>query len=309
MPLTDQLEALYDLKRDKSAGYEKPYKPALVLSLIDLVEQGVVTDNRFQLSNELVARYCEYLRIVGGPDDHAKIHYPFWHLCGDKLWMCYHADGQPLYESGFNASSSPSVKSIRENMCHASFDPELFNYLQNPDDRELIRHALISRYFPAQRDLLLAFIQEVHLPQSDAPFAAEDPDRYNDDPKRSAAFAKTVKQVYDFTCAASGVRFRFRDLSIVDACHIVPFSDSHNDHPTNGIALSKNHHWALDRHLISPALSDSGLVWNASPLLDDRIEGQRELIDLDGRSVIVPKEKKFHPAEAGIAWRMERLLS
>ena len=32
-------------------------------------------------------------------------------------------------------------------------------------------------------------------------------------------------------------------LVIVDAAHLIPWSESQNDHPTNGLALCKNHHW------------------------------------------------------------------
>jgi len=40
--------------------------------------------------------------------------------------------------------------------------------------------------------------------------------------------------------------------SVKIAAHLLPWDRYHNDHPTNGIALSKNHHWAFDRHLITP---------------------------------------------------------
>ena len=33
--LSDQLSKLYNLKRDRGSGWEKPYKPALLLTLID----------------------------------------------------------------------------------------------------------------------------------------------------------------------------------------------------------------------------------------------------------------------------------
>ncbi|HKK18665.1 MAG TPA: hypothetical protein VJ952_08280 [Opitutales bacterium] len=35
-----QLGTLYNLKRDRGSGWEKPYKPALLLALIDLIENG-----------------------------------------------------------------------------------------------------------------------------------------------------------------------------------------------------------------------------------------------------------------------------
>lgn len=299
----DQLGQLYNLKRDRGSGWEKPYKPALLLALVDWIEQDNQAENRFPLSDELIARYRDYLAVVGRTGDHDKIHYPFWHLCGDGVWMIHDPSGQPLYRSGDNASSSPSVKWIRERMGHASLEPELFRQLCDPVEREHIRLALIARYFPDHRDALRRLISAFHQVEK----AAEDTAQTANDPVRSAAFAKTIKQVYDYRCAASGVRFRLGDLTIVDACHLIPFAESGNDHPTNGIALSKNHHWALDRHLITPYATETKLVWRTAPCLDDRIEGHKELLKLEGRSVLLPREKRFWPADAGLQWRVERL--
>lgn len=186
MALSDHIETLYDLRRDRSGGYEKPYKPALLLALIDLIEQGDVLDNRFLLTPKLVERYRDYLRVVGGPQDHDRIHYPFWHLCGDKLWMCYDAKGQPLYVSGQNASSSPSVKWIREHMSHASLEPELFQFLLQAPEREYVRRVLIDRYFPKQRELLWALLAV----DAEQVLAAEDAADYNNDPIRTAALLR-----------------------------------------------------------------------------------------------------------------------
>lgn len=302
--MNDLLAKLYNLKRDRGSGWEKPYKPALLLTLIDFIERGDPAEqNRFALSNELIHRYREYLAIVGREGDHNQIHYPFWHLCGDGVWMIYDLAGQPLYRPGDNADRSPSVKWIRERMRHASLDPALYRYLCDPIEREHIRLALIARYFPAQRDALLRLISQFHQIEK----VAEDTRKEEMDPVRSAAFAKTIKAVYDYRCAASGVRFRLGDLTIVDACHLIPFSVSHNDHPTNGIALSKNHHWALDRHLIAPFAGETKLIWRVATCLDDRIEGHKELLKLKGRSVLVPRETKFWPSDEAMQWRLERL--
>lgn len=306
MPNNNWLSKLYNLKRDRGSGWEKPYKPALLLTLIDIIEHGDCTDNRFPLSDELIERYREYIAIVGRDGDHDKIHYPFWHLCGDNIWMIHSHTGQPLYHSGMSGSSSPSVKRLREQMGHASFVPELFALLCDPIQREHIRMALIARYFSEHREALLRLISHYHQVDKVADLSGVALAK-TEDPVRSAAFAKTIKAVYDYRCAASGVRFRLGDLSIVDACHLIPFAESGNDHPTNGIALSKNHHWALDRHLISPFASETKLVWRVAPCLDDRLEGHKELLKLEGRSVLLPREKRFWPAEAGLQWRWERL--
>lgn len=304
MALTDLTERLYALRPDRSSGYEKPYKPALLLSVFDLIEKGQFKNNQITLTDELIDRYRDYIGIVGGPRDTAKIQYPFWFLCSDGIWQIFTPSGQPICRRGEPMGSGPSVRHLRAIMGHASLDSELYAYLQQPLERATLRNAIISRYFPTKRYLL----QTIHRQYlKTEPLAAESPEQYEKDPARSQAFARIVKEVYDYRCAACGIRVRFRDLALVDACHLIPFSESYNDHPTNGMALCKNHHWALDRNLISPAERAGSLVWEPSPLLDERIEGQRPLVQLDGKRILLPREKKFHPAEDAIAWRANRL--
>ena len=225
--LTDeQLGQLYNLKRDRGSGWEKPYKPALLLALVDYIKS------------------------------------------------------------------------------------------------EHIRFDLIARYFPDYREALLRRVSSYHHIEKVADLSGvalaktEDPSLAASDPVRSAAFARTIKEVYDYRCAASGLRFRMGDLTIVDACHLIPFAESGNDHPTNGIALSKNPAsrttpgratGALDRHLITPFATETKLVWRTAPCLDDRLEGHKDLLQLEGRSVLLPKEKRFWPEDSGLQWRIERL--
>jgi putative restriction endonuclease len=106
------------------------------------------------------------------------------------------------------------------------------------------------------------------------------------------------------------VRVRLNELlTLVQAAHIVPFSQSRNDKPDNGLALCPNHHWAMDRALIAPCPDKQHRagVWRVSRLLDDRIDDQKDLLALHERPVIKPLEEKFYPAEENLRWR-ERLL-
>jgi hypothetical protein len=40
--LENWLDRLYNLRRDKSGSHERPHKPALLLSVIDLLDHGVI---------------------------------------------------------------------------------------------------------------------------------------------------------------------------------------------------------------------------------------------------------------------------
>lgn len=80
----------------------------------------------------------------------------------------------------------------------------------------------------------------------------------------------------------------------------------HADDPRNGIALCRNHHWAMVRWLIA---STTDRVWQVSEWLDERIEGQRDLIRLNGLSVIAPRDAKHCPKEESLRWRQAHLRS
>ena len=77
------------------------------------------------------------------------------------------------------------------------------------------------------------------------------------------------------------------------------------DDPCNGIALCKNHHWAMDHFLLVPGKDK---LWHVSPELDDRIAGCKDIISLNNRKVLLPQNEKFHPKEEFLAWRHERIL-
>jgi hypothetical protein len=86
---------------------------------------------------------------------------------------------------------------------------------------------------------------------------------------------------------------RGNDVSFIDAAHLIPFAESRNDHPTNGLALCKNHHWAMDRNLIAPCPDHH---WQVSKILDPRRStGEAELLGLSGRSLLLPQDVAFQP--------------
>jgi predicted restriction endonuclease len=79
------------------------------------------------------------------------------------------------------------------------------------------------------------------------------------------------------------------------------------------IALCKNHHWLMDRHLIAPGPSRGNdytkPIWLVSPLLDNRLEAHRACIEYKDRRIILPREERHHPSSCALAWRAEHLRS
>jgi len=301
------LERLYNLRRDKRGSHERPHKPVLLLSIIDLMDRGTITTNQVPLSKELVAAFKRYFGLVRKHDDQPTIQNPFFHLCGDKFWQLVPAPGEgPVYREGAT-SGAPSMAELRRRVAHGRFDNGFWRLLSEPIARHQLREALIARYFPEERVKLaaIAATSERAAATNAGELREEMP------PGRDAAFRRAILEIYDFRCAAGGVRVLLdHEVSLVEAAHLIPFNVSRNDKPTNGMALCPNHHWAMDRHLIAPVpdIKKRAGVWRVNDhRLDDRIEGQRDLVAIAGKAVIPPSEEKFYPALESLRWREEHL--
>jgi putative restriction endonuclease len=299
------LERLYNLRRDKSGSYERPHKPVLLLSVIDLLDRGVIKHNAVPLDQELVTTFKRYFAVVSKHNDKPTIQNPFFHLSGDKFWFLVPLPAETqIYREGA-ASGAPSEAELRRRVAHAHFADGLWRLLDDFHARHQLREALIARYFPEQREKLAALAATSRiLPKADA-LRDELP------PGRDSAFRRTILEVYDYRCAACGIRVVLdSQVTLVEAAHLIPFHVSQNDKPTNGVALCPNHHWAMDRHLIAPC-SDAKRragIWRVNEnRLDERIEGQRDLVALAGKAVIPPSEQKFYPSVDSLRWCEEHL--
>lgn len=63
----------------------------------------------------------------------------------------------------------------------------------------------------------------------------------------------------------------------------------------------------MDRNLIAPCPDRH---WHVSKILDPRrSSGEKELIALSGKSLLLPQDEAFHPAPEGLEWRSQQLIA
>jgi len=152
------------LNTAKRFGRPAPHKAILLLSVIDLVESGVINSPRIPLSDELIKtfddnwkRYLGALRLFN-PD----IGKPFFHMQHELFWCL--RDKEEAY-SVMAAEPSPtlanaekkelptgnySTKSLRTAFYWAEIDNALFHLLRNQEARGHLRVVLISTYLQNQ---------------------------------------------------------------------------------------------------------------------------------------------------------------
>ena len=146
--LQSYIEKIRRLKRRTSAKLgPSPHKPALLLSVITLIESGEITENVIRCSPELISTFQKHIRVLSSSK--ADIASPFFHLKGDKFWHLQPNRGREreLHET----STIVSMSRLHELVSYAQLDEELFDILSSSNGRTAIRNALIQEYFPSSQ--------------------------------------------------------------------------------------------------------------------------------------------------------------
>ncbi|EKD97975.1 MAG: hypothetical protein ACD_23C00645G0002 [uncultured bacterium] len=314
MSLAHYQDSIRRLNVNMRAGRASPHKLCMLLAAFDMARAGLLADNRIFFGPALLARYHQFFNAVRWPGAHPNPYFPFFHLSGKlrggapSFW---HLHPLPSREAVLAAmTTARSMMDITANIAWAELDAELFDLLQKPAALEALADTLSSywlerglqdlRQVASRAGEISRYEQRLRQAQ---PLAASEatPPTYVRDP----AFRRVVTDVYDYRCAATGVRILLSTgEAMVEAAHIHPFSETGDDDPRNGLALTPDMHWAMDRYLIAPG---PDLRWHVSPLLDDRIADHSRLTSLAGRFILLPKEARFAPKREVLEWRLDRL--
>lgn len=304
------LKKLTRLNRASKDGIKAPHKPILLLSIIESIAVGDIRENRIEITANLITRFKDnWNRLVTSNTFHPKFFLPFFHLRHEGFWHLKTYLGKEIL-----ITSSKSVKSfaeLNESVEFAYFDKELFEILLQPKTRVEIYQKLMTKYFNSQASIqeqggLFEILANQTLNDSSIEYQkliekADDEEVF----VRCGVFKKVVPKIYDYSCCISGMRvITGFDIQMVDACHIVPFSVSHDNTITNGISLSPNFHRAFDRGLISLNEDYRVIVSNSFTESNSKFA----LKSFEGKQILLPKEKHYLPSIDNIKWHNEKIF-
>ena len=133
-------ERIMSIRQAKIHGEVIVAKPVLMLALIDGVESGVFTNNRFVLNEWLEDHYMKLMIQYTSQsqfDKPTEINNPFWHLSTDGFWHLHLKVKDEM-------SMTPSKAWLKENVSYACFDDDLWVLLQNKEWRMRLRDFIVE---------------------------------------------------------------------------------------------------------------------------------------------------------------------
>ena len=308
------LQRFLNLRTDKNRNRwsdltcrQAPHKPFVLLSVLDLVAQGEIDQNFFEPSFELLDTFNQYWASIMPPGSKGNMAYPFPRLRTDGFW---HLVPNPGYETQINTDFN-SMTRLRKVCAGARLDDELYQLICDPDAREQLSAVLISTYFAPE-------IQPTVAEQGNINFAAfkysrqlinevkeaahywVHPADENGRKVRDQGFRKAIVDLYEHRCAMCGIRMLTPEgHTVVEAAHVRPWSDTHDDLPTNGMALCRLCHWSFDEGIMSVGRKYQVLV-SEEVQIERNLPGH--ILTLRDRNIFTPEEQKFWPAQENLGW-------
>lgn len=315
--LDEYISYFTKLRRAPNLG-GAPHKPILLLSVIDAIEKGFITNERIYVTAELIALFKSNWKIWVKTPHTMNFTLPFYHLSNEPFWKLVTKEGLPI-----PLTSKKSIKSFQaliEAVNYALIDNDLFIYLNKEIDRTILKNAIIKRYFPNVNPIAtsdtsyLDIIAEQILRESAIQYKRtierlqeEDEESFEEEVYiRNNVFKQKVPQIYDYTCSITGLKIQSNyGHSLIDACHIVPFHLEHDDTIGNGIALCPNLHRAFDNGLITINADYRVIV---SKKFSESNSSTHSIRQFDSKRLILPENKLFYPRKDVLQWHNEKVF-
>lgn len=299
-----------------TVGGKAPYQPLLLLSILELIEQRLIQENKIYVSLELISTFAKFRSQLSTPNYQADLAQPFFFLSRtkSKFWHLVPKPGSEVFiESGVKLNR---LNLLRNNVEYAKLDDELFELARAPVNRSALITAIISKWFPNKLEQIESLFQ-IHpfqdirysLRESGAIYStSEISDREAkefEDIVRDATFRKNIVSLYGQRCAFCKLRIVSRDSGyIVDGAHIKPFSMFKDDNYTNGLALCKNHHWAFDHGWFSID-NNYRIIIPPDRFIEEPPETSKEMHQFHGELIHRPSQSDFYPRPEALEWHRE----
>ncbi|HBQ60920.1 MAG TPA: hypothetical protein DD671_15200, partial [Balneolaceae bacterium] len=310
---------LKNLNTDKSNPWpdavtnQAPHKPFLILSIIDGIEQDWITSNKITLSQDLIDTFFVYWNGIMGEERITSITLPYFYMKSEPFWELKYNKGENVYKN------APSLGGLQKRVEYAVIDTQLFSLLNDKATRDEVRSVITNHYFDTETAERISELSSFNYDanqygkQLELLTENEFKSHYSDKGKtkvatvnrqiRDKAFSNNVRKNYNYNCSVCKSKVVTPTESyLVEGAHIIPWSESYNDDPRNGISLCRNHHWLFDRFMLT--IRDDYSI-EFSPWLSKKQNNWDELETISGSKILLPKSASHYPAGEALAYHNE----
>jgi len=316
-PLQKYLSGFERLRIDRAHGIA-PHKPILLLSVLQTFQTGLNNTQRIYITPELVALFKANWSLLVTSNFDCRFALPFYHLINDKFWKIVPKLG---FENILQLKTSMrSFANLNAAVDCAIIEDDLLTLMTDQKSNVILQQFLLDEYFPNSKSnfsnsssgqqMLFDDIENKILNEPSVEYRQEIKklmQQQNEEEVflRGSIFKREIPKIYNNTCCVSGMRIDATiSISMVDACHIIPFSVSYDDTITNGIALCPNLHRAFDRGLI--AIDEDYKVVVSKSFKEE--ENNYSIRAFESKTINLPTKENYFPTTNNFLWHFKNIF-
>jgi putative restriction endonuclease len=284
----------------------------MLISVLQTFQNGFQHDQQIYITPEIVSLFKTNWNLLVTSNHDCSFALPFYHLKSNKFWKL-----RPKY--GFEkilqlSASMRSFANLNTAVDCAIIEYDLLALMKDQRSNGILQQFLLDEYFPNTK---VNFSNSTNRQQNllddiENKILNEPSEEYRQEIKklifqkneeeiflRGSIFKREIPKIYNNTCCISGMRIDATvNVSMIDACHIIPFRESYNDTVTNGIALCPNLHRAFDRGLI--AIDEDYKVVVSRSFKE--VENIYSIKCFEGKEINLPKLTSYYPLKENFWW-------
>lgn len=145
----DYVETFQNLRTNNKYGRKSPHKAVMMLTVIELYEQNVLSDNEIFYDDTLKSMFLKvWNRVL--PDEplfHPEAYLPFWYLQSDSFWHIVPNRGkEDILSLMRDTNVKPSEAKLYDCVMYAELDDDLYFLMTLPSGRSTLKRVLLETY-------------------------------------------------------------------------------------------------------------------------------------------------------------------
>ena len=145
----DYIEAFSNLRTNNKWGRKSPHKAVLLLTVIEMFEENILTDNEIFYNDELKRMFLKVWNkaLPQEPLFHPDAYLPFWYLQNDSFWHIVPKRGhEDILTMLRDTNIKPSEAKLNNSVNYVELDEELYFMMTLPSSRRSLKRVLLENY-------------------------------------------------------------------------------------------------------------------------------------------------------------------
>lgn len=140
------VEIFRNLSTGVQNGKKLPHKAVLLLSILTLIENGTITENKIHLDKSIANTFASTCGNYLQNNKIPSVWIPFWYMKSEPFWHFKALADENILQNLLCFAGHPSVGQMRSVIKYAYVDEQLFSLMKDRKERSKMKEALIETY-------------------------------------------------------------------------------------------------------------------------------------------------------------------